>query len=367
MGSCRVDRSQSRRTRLASATVAVLTLALACSSSSEPAPVEPSISLSPSQPPTAPSSDPQVVDAISGAPLAGVTVRVQGVPDTSSGTDGQFSLVTPDRSDRLIPFWASSAATVERASYLRPVGPPPRISLIPSSFDLEAFNQMFRGDGTLRRWVSAPALIVERRMLLFGTTGASSAATADRVMSEPEAAALVDDLTWALPQLTGGVFTSFESVGVETATSGTSVDLIRPGAILVARYEGLERGSGFVGYTRWFWNGASELVHGFVMLDAQYEAQSSTSQRRALRAHELGHALGWRHVTGPTSVMNAAASQLPTEFDRAGSKIAHQRPPLNRAPDTDQALTSINRLDSRIYSDGAPSVSSVRAPRCSGS
>ena len=68
--------------------------------------------------------------------------------------------------------------------------------------------------------------------------------------------------------------------------------------------------------------------------------------------HELGHALGWRHLEGRASVMNPRNPRTPTAFDRAGAAIAFQRPPLNRSPDVDASPATINRLDDRIYSAG---------------
>jgi hypothetical protein len=59
-----------------------------------------------------------------------------------------------------------------------------------------------------------------------------------------------------------------------------------------------------------------------------------------LRIHELGHALGYQHVTSRTSIMNPALGPEPSQFDREGAIIAFQRPPGNRAPDTDPKSTT---------------------------
>jgi hypothetical protein len=66
--------------------------------------------------------------------------------------------------------------------------------------------------------------------------------------------------------------------------------------------------------------------------------------RRSLRAHELGHALGYSHVTVRTSVMNSNARTEPNEFDREATQIVYQRPPGNRSPDTDPDPFSINTM-----------------------
>ena len=125
-------------------------------------------------------------------------------------------------------------------------------------------------------------------------------------------------------------------------------------AIVVARYEGLTAATGYWGYTRWSWNGAGEIIAGIVMLDRAFET-SSSPYRRSLRAHEFGHALGYNHVTGRTSVMNQVATIEPNPFDRDAAKFAFQRPPLNRSPDIDPDpfTGNLRALASQIFWAGA--------------
>ena len=68
---------------------------------------------------------------------------------------------------------------------------------------------------------------------------------------------------------------------------------------------------------------------------------SNSPFRRSLRAHELGHALGYNHVTVRLSVMNASGQIEPNDFDLKAVKLAFLRPPGNRTPDRDpDSLTS---------------------------
>jgi hypothetical protein len=75
------------------------------------------------------------------------------------------------------------------------------------------------------------------------------------------------------------------------------------------------------------------VTAGAMFLDRDFDRNDS--RRRLLRIHELGHALGYLHVTSRTSVMNPAIGPEPNDFDRAGAIIAFQRPVGNRAPDVD--------------------------------
>ena len=70
------------------------------------------------------------------------------------------------------------------------------------------------------------------------------------------------------------------------------------------------------------------------MLDAAFDTTDGPF-RRSLRVHELGHALGYNHVTLRESVMNSSARIEPNEFDLHGARLAFLRPPGNRSPDED--------------------------------
>ena len=95
----------------------------------------------------------------------------------------------------------------------------------------------------------------------------------------------------------------------------------------------------------WISNGSSKLwpsqrPHGKITDGTEYY-----SFVRSLRVHELGHALGYRHVTAALSVMNATALLEPTAFDRDATRIAFDRQPGNRSPDVDPDSATTNRLN----------------------
>lgn len=294
------------------------------------------------------------IDAVTDRPLGGVTVRVDGLGEAVTSASGAFHLDAAD--PQLVrPVSVSSSQTVERATRLRVPGPDATLTLMPSTLDLTAFDQMFRGNaGALRRWTSAPRILVQSRVLQFTNVSDLDYTALGPVMSDGEATALVGDLTWALPQLTGSTFSAFAGEERETAAEGDRVRVSRSGLIVVARYEGLTAATGYWGYTRWSWNGAGEMMAAIVMLDRGFDT-SSSPYRRSLRAHEFGHALGYNHVTGRASVMNQAATIEPNPFDRDAAKFAFQRPPLNRSPDIDPDpfTGNLRALVSQIFWAGA--------------
>lgn len=287
-----------------------------------------------SPPPPSPRVEGRAVDSLTDSPLGGVTIKLDGVGETTTDGNGGFTFDASDP-EQIHTVTLSSSSIVTRTTRLRVPGPSATLSLIPSSFDLTAYDQMFRfPTGVLRRWTSAPRVVVLSRVLQFTNKDEEYYTALGTAMGGGEVSDLLKDLRWALPQLTGNTFTAFADEQSESAAEGDHVGVSRPGLIVVARYKGLKDATTYWGYTRWAWNGAGELQAGIVMLDSDFDA-SDSPYRRSLRTHEFGHALGYTHVGARTSVMNPDARTEPNAFDKDGAKIAFQRPPLNRTPDID--------------------------------
>lgn len=282
----------------------------------------------------------RAVDALTQAAYPGLSVTVDGIPMAITDGSGSFSLQTDLalQTTRLAVF--AGPGIVERRTNLKIPGQDVSASLIASTFDLAAFNEMFRVP-MLLRWTSAPPLVVETRALQFTSVGAADQTALADLMSDDEFDALVSDLTWALPQMTGGRFTSFASVKKQTATENAVVHILNTGVITVTRVVGLTQSAGYWGYSRWQFAADGTIVAGMVTLDRDFE-RSGSAFRRSLRSHELGHALGYNHVTVRQSVMNSAARIEPNAFDIDAARIAFARPPGNRAPDADPSATSLN-------------------------
>lgn len=283
----------------------------------------------------------RVTNALTDAGAGSIAIAGSGILPATSDASGNFTVgITGGGGAEQVGF--SGAAFVTRTTSVRIPGPVAFVSLIPTSFDLPAFNEMFRVNQLLR-WTDAPPLTIQTRTLQFTGVNDSDFIALDEQMTDAEYVKLVQDLEWALPQLTGGRFTAFASVTRETADPGTRVHILNTGLITVARYVGLTQATTFWGYSRWFFRGDGTITSGESMLDRDFD-RSGSPFLRSLHAHELGHALGCNHVTLRPSVMNAAARLEPNDFDRDGARIAFQRPPGNRAPDTDPDAFSANRL-----------------------
>ncbi len=338
-------------------------VAVACSSSQSP-----STPTAPTPPPVTPtvSVTVTVLDAITGSPIAGVSAAgtdISGGPSNASGTVS-VGAVASQADARTINFTATGYVT--RSVTMRIPGAAVTVTMIPSSFNLTAFDEMLRVT-RLQRWTAAPPLRVQARTLQFTGVNQADGEGLDDVMSDAERAQLEDDLTWALGLLTGNTFQSFAGITRETVAVGGRMQTLNSGVITVARYAGLTAATGFWGYSRWQFRSDGTVIGGTIMLDRDFE-RSGSAFRRSLRAHELGHALGYTHVTpsGQLSVMNSAARIEPNTFDQQTTRIAFQRPPGNLRPDADPGGASLNRVGGAVWSRGEGAGGQAPAPAVPG-
>lgn len=273
----------------------------------------------------------ETVSAIDGKPISGVAVRI-GTRSTVSDDRGRFEV--NDLQEGAATATLSGPGIVERRRSVAIPADAMKETLIPSTFDLHAFDEMFRGTGQLQRWISAPALVVLGSIMQYHSVGSEEYQATSEQLSEGEVAQLIEHLTDGLALLTGGRFTSFSSVTVERPASGQKVNTLRTGSIVVGRYRGVKSIGNTIGLGRWSTDGdTAEISGGAIYLDQNFDRSSEA--RRLLRIHELGHALGYLHVTTRTSIMNPAIGPEPTQFDRDAALIAFERMPGNQSPDTD--------------------------------
>jgi hypothetical protein len=232
----------------------------------------------------------------------------------------------------------SGSSIVERQKLITvPRADISRETLIPASFDLAAFDEMFRGSGRLYRWKTAPALVIVGKVMQYDATVSDDYRATSEALTQEEIDQLIAHLTEGLGLLTGGTFTSFASIEIDNPDVDAKVSSLRQGKIVIGRYRGVQNLANTIGYGRAATTETGEVTGGAIYLDRNFDRNDP--MRRLLRIHELGHALGYRHVTARTSIMNPAIGPQPTDFDRVASQIAFQREPGNQSPDTDAGAT----------------------------
>jgi len=276
----------------------------------------------------------QTASAADATTLSGVSVRLGTLVPTTSDANGYFRVESTVTGASTIELTGPSI--VDRRTDVRlPANSVVKFGLIPASFDLAAFNEMFRGSHErLQRWITSPSLVVLTTVMKYENSDAATAEGTSEQIPSAEVDTMVRDLTDALATMTGGTFTAFAQVTRESASTGSRTNLNRNAQIVVGRYRDLRTMTGSVGFGRWAEREDGVVTAGTMFLDATYD---SGSDKRKLRTHELGHALGYKHVTARPSVMNPVLVYDVMDFDRQGALIAFQRPPGNRAPDTDPA------------------------------
>jgi hypothetical protein len=273
----------------------------------------------------------ETVSAIDGKPISGVAVKV-GARSVVSDSLGRFELQDLEEGAAVVTM--SGPSIVERRRSVAIPADAAKETLIPSAFDLEAFDEMFRGTGQLQRWMSPPALVVLGSIMQYHTIGSEEYQATSEQLSDDEVTQLIEHLTEGLALLSGGRFSAFSSVAVERPASGQRSNTLRSDTIVVGRYRGVKTLGNTIGLGRWSTNGdTAEVTGGAIYLDQNFDRTSDA--RRLLRIHELGHALGYLHVTKRTSIMNPAIGPAPTEFDRQAAMIAFERMPGNQSPDND--------------------------------
>jgi len=337
------NRNRPRLARAASVALlatCVATAACGGKTPTSPAPVSPQ----PTPPPAgAPQTSVRVVDATSGAAISGVTPTINSQVMAASDGGGLAVVWASQPGQYTVIF--SAGSTVSRTTSIKVPASEASVSMIPASFDLAAFNEMFRASQRLQRWTSAPPLVILTRAVQYeGNNYANAPLVLEDELTESEQQAMVADLSDGFHVLTDRQLGGFSSVTFESPEVGTRVNVMRTGAILVARCKGLTEGSNYWGYGRWATNATGAVLGGNVMIDADFDGPASAwpQFRRSLRIHELGHALGYNHVTLRASVMNSSARLEPNAWDLQAVHIAFQRVPGNTNPDNDPSSFSLN-------------------------
>jgi hypothetical protein len=271
----------------------------------------------------------QTLDAINGAG-AGSAVRV-GTRTTQTNADGFFQMDIGVSGE----FGAiiQGSGYVERQTIVRTAFDGQRLPLIPDSYDLSAFDEMFRPSGTLQRWTRNPVLVMLTSVMRYNGPNEGSYVSTGERLTTAELDQMEADFTEGLRLLSGGTWNAFEIVRREDVAEGERATVLRDGEIVVGRYVGIVTWSHTIGLGRWQLASDFSVTGGTVFLDRDFDRDDEG--RRLLRIHELGHALGYMHVTRRQSIMNPAIGPQPQDFDTQGASIAFQRRPGNRAPDID--------------------------------
>src|SRR5262245_22408461 len=226
-------------------------------------------------PPTAPTgSGPtataRVVGTLTDEPVGGASVTGASIRSTVSDSSGLVILEASVPGRYVVTI--AAAQFVTRQTTVSIPDSETRLDLIPRSFDLVAFDQMFRGvtsGGRLIKWPSAPVLVVQQTGLLWADVPDDRYLAENDQWTDEDVEGLIADLTFGLQTISAGVFPAFSAIRVEQAVPGTMVTVPRAGAIVVARYRLLRgpSGSRIGGLGKTDTDAAGVIHGGMIMID----------------------------------------------------------------------------------------------------
>lgn len=272
----------------------------------------------------------RVVDQFTKTGVAGVRVTFQGVNATTDA-GGRF-VVAGVRDGDVLTF--RRTGTVTRRTYAW--AGDSVWGVVPATFDTAAFRAIARAwtsSGRTVRWVARPTVYIDTRP--YGRID-----PADLAAWVTETAAAVPGFVsdWA-----GG------TVPVRVVVTSSPPTFPTAGAVGI-RFSELAShygNSAAIGWARVWWDGDYRMVAGDVSLRYR-EYRNDPTKRRGILGHELGHALGYRHVA-VTSLMQPSLGRKDAlqPFDRSAARFLYGRVPANRAPDEDSRLRIGLRLAAR--------------------
>lgn len=288
----------------------------------------------------------RIVDVFSGDGISQARIA-HGDERVVTGADGRFTLRT-DSPNGPHPVRVTAGGYHPHETFL--MGSGARVGLAPVSFEMSAFDDMGRErESRTVRWVSRPVVHID-------PNGHAIPSNADLATWIDEAAESVPGL---MKEWTDGALSP-----ASLSTRDTPPSPGTPGTLIIlfdedpASYPN-DRAAGVVNIYR----GSNRAISAAVvrLRFSKLTGPSAAFARKAMLAHELGHALGMSHMDGSMNSIMEPVVRTPvlTGFDRSAGSLLYERPPGNASVDRD------NLAGFRATLQGA-SIATIEEVACAG-
>ena len=268
----------------------------------------------------------RLVDQFGGQPLAGLQVRYAGVTATTDAL-GAFKIPgSPTTSWTALE--VSGAGYYRRQTYAKTGDS--QWSVVPNTFDMASFDDLARDEHARHtiRWVVPPTVYVDTR-----PEGFEAGPELDLWISQVQVQAAAFVSEW-----TGGRLRPADVI----VTSRPPQDL-SPGTIVIHFSENASDygNQDYIGMARLSYSSDGSMSAAGVWLRyKRYSGDRYAPKRQGILGHELGHAMGYGHMTlsTPSFMQPSLGSKTGlSAFDHQAALLLYSRAPRNTSHDVDSS------------------------------
>lgn len=273
----------------------------------------------------------QLVNQFTGAAMPGVNVQFGGKSATTNSS-GMFT-ISGSATNTLQQLTLTGSGIYKRVTFARTGDT--KWGVVPSGFGMSAFNDIARDEfgSTTIRWVTPPTVYVDSRPEGFSSSALSTWISEVKV----QAADFVSKWSGTVVRPAAVIVTS------------NPPNDFSPGTIVIHFSENSSDyggSSAAIGYARLSY-GSSGAINGSAVWLRYLQYADRPGKRMGILGHELGHAMGYGHMSTATPSFMEPSIGTKTDlldFDRQAASFLYKRSPHNSTPDTDSSSSYFGSL-----------------------